>query len=134
MKALKRIGIIALVFALCFVLSMSAFAAVSYKESIYLKATQNNVTSAAYGGHSGKGNVSNHSGSAGDVKLSLQISTGDRWATYQTVTASPGTSNATSVWGEASTNYLFRIFLESSTYWVVGNPGRVAYGSIYTDG
>ena len=134
MKAIKRIGTIALVFALCFALSMSVFAAVSYKGSVSLTATQNNGTSSSYGGHSGKGTVSNHSGSAGDVNLSLQISAGDGWTTYQTVTASPGSSNSTSVWGKSTVNYLFRVYLASSTYWVVGNPGRVATGSVYTDG
>lgn len=131
MKIIKRIRIIALVFVLCFALSV--FAAVSYKGSASLTATQNNVTSSSYGGRSGKGSVSNHSGSAGDVNLSLLISAGNGWTTYETVTASPGSSVSTKIWGE-NASFLFRVYLESSTYWVVGNPDRIATGYVYTDG
>lgn len=130
----KRFAAIVLVFALCFSLSVSVFAAVSCKGFVSLKANQNNVTSGHYAGHNGQGGASNNAGSAGDVKLSLQISGGNGWTTYQTVSAAPGSYALTTVWGRETVDYLFRVYLESSTFWLIGHPGRIATGYVYTDG
>lgn len=62
----------------------------------------------------------------------MQLSNGSSWTEYAKITGAPGTYTATNIWGRADTEYLFRVTVASSQWYLFGNPGRIAYGYLYT--
>lgn len=133
MKTAKRLLTVTLVFVVCFTLAISVAAYnLQYKDRICLPANKNSVTSAGYAGNHGRGRIVNEAGSAGDAEIDLQISNGNGWTTYTTETAAPGDSKKTDIWGRSDTELLFRVVVSSSDWYPIGNPGRIAYGYIYT--
>ena len=133
MKATKRLISVAFVFVICFTLAVSVAAYdLTYKGSVLLSADKYSVTSSQYSGNHGRGRIYNLSGSAGNATIALQLSNGSSWTTYTTETAAPGTSLFTNIWGRHDTEYLFRVIVSSSEWYLFGNPGRIAYGYVYT--
>lgn len=133
MKTVKRMVSVALVFVLCFALAISVSAYnLVYKGSVTLSADEYSVTSNGYGGNHGRGRLYNISESAGNATLSLQLSSGTGWTEYAKITGAPGSSTYTDIWGRADREYLFRVEVASSQWYLFGNPGRVAYGYVYT--
>ena len=134
MKKLIRILSACLAFALCFSLAVSVFAYnFQLRGTVTLPANKNSVTSKAYGGTCAKGTLYNNSGSAGNASLTLKYSSGTEWVNLQTVIAAPGASASTSPWGRLGYDYLFKITVSSSPIVLIGNPGRIATGYIYTE-
>lgn len=133
MKTMRRSICAVLVFIMCFALSISAFAAtLTLKGSVKLAADKNSVTSNGYAGTLGYGKLYNSADSVGDAKLTLQLSTGSGYVSYTTITASAGKTVSTNNWGNYPTEYLYRVIVESSDYYLIGNPGRIATGYVYT--
>ena len=102
-----------------------------YRESVQLPANKNEVSTNSYAGNYGKGSLSVLSGSAGNAKLLLKSSTGSGWTTLTSISVAPGGYDSTNVWGRDDTDYLFKIVVQSDPK-VLGNPGRIAYGYLYT--
>lgn len=133
MKVAKRALSIILVFTICFALAITVSAYnLTRKGSVTLTAGAYSVTSDGYGGNHGKGRLYNRAESAGDAILTLQLSTGNGWTEYSRVTCAPDEEKDTAIWGRADTDYLFRVTVTSSQWYLFGNPGRVAYGYVYT--
>lgn len=133
MKTTKRLLSVVLVFVLCFTLAVSVAAYdLAYQGYVKLSADEYSVTSKAYSGNHGRGLLVNDSGSAGDATISLQLSSGNGWTTYAKETANPGKSIYTDIWGRHDTDFLFRVVVASSQWYLIGNPGRIAYGYLYT--
>jgi len=103
-----------------------------YRTVIQLNANQNQVQSNSYAGNYGKGGLSVVFGSAGNAKLLLQSSTGYGWSTLTTISVAPGGYDTTNIWGRDDTDYLYRITVQSDPMYDSGNPGRIAYGYLYT--
>lgn len=130
----KRLISAILVFSICFILAISVSAHdLNCQAFVQLTASENSVASKGYFGHYGQGKISNHSASAGDAVIELQMSIGNGWVTYETVTVAPGGDAWTEEYGDSKTHYLVRVKISSSTYYETGNPGRIATGSVYTD-
>lgn len=132
MKIRKALVSLALSCTLAFVLlaAVSAYTLV-YRGSVSLAANQNSVTSSAYAGKYGRGNLTNHAQSAGDARLYLDETTGGSWYNLTSIVVAPGKSGQTNIWGNTG-DRLFRISVHSTNKPIFGNPGRIAYGYIYT--
>lgn len=105
---------------------------VSYRTYVQLPADMNEVTSTSHAGNFGKGTIQNLSGSAGDAKLLLQCSTGEGFVTLTSFSVSPGGFDQSNIWGLGDTDFLFRVVVQSDPKVYLGNPGRIAYGYLYT--
>lgn len=103
-----------------------------FKQSITLTASQSSVSSSQYGGHYGRGTLTNNAGSAGYAKLELMSSSGSGWHKLTTIYAAAGKSDSTAVWGRSDTDYLFKIIIRPLVVPDEGYPGVIAYGNIYT--
>ena len=103
-----------------------------YRAFVLLGADKHEVSSSSFAGNYGKGVLWVHYGSAGNAKLLLQSSTGSGFSTLTTIYAAPGAEEATNDWGREDTDYLFRIVVRPHPSHLIGNPGRVAHGYLYT--
>ena len=103
----------------------------NWRETVTLPANKNEVTSSAYAGNVGKANLEVEFGSAGNAKLIFQYSTGGGWNSIESISVIPGDIGATSIWGN-SNEFLFRIKVQSDPWVLIGNPGRIAWGRLYT--
>lgn len=124
------------------VVAVSVFLVASISISAYnmrfryrasLAANQKVATTQQYGDWVGQAKGYNNSGSAGDVVIEIQNSTGDGWGVLQQVTLEPGGRGETSIWGAANTQQLWRgnVYVPKAPWF--GNPGRIASVSVYTD-
>ena len=129
----KKIAGLVLSLVLCLSLAISVFAisADTYRGYVRLSANEKSVTSKQFGGVVGRGEVSNHSGSAGAVNIELQSSSGSSWKSLTTITAEPGQIKSSNSWGNGE-DQLFRIIVSAKDAPWFGNPGCIAYGYIYT--
>ena len=104
----------------------------TFKESVLLPSDQNTVYTGSHAGNYGQGTLTVIYGSAGNAKLYLQTSTGDGWSTLTEISAIPGGSDSTNIWGRHDKDYLYRVVVQSDPMIFNGNPGRIAYGYLYT--
>lgn len=113
---------------------MTAFGAynLKFRTSVQLSANKNEITSSGYAGNFAKGGLYVHSGSAGKAKVLLQNSTGTGWKTLETVSVNVGQIGYTNIWGLGSVDFLYRITVQSDPKYLIGNPGRIATGYLYT--
>lgn len=130
MKKSLRVLSVLCVCAVLLTIAVSA-AGETLKKTVSLAATQNEAISGQAGGHSAFARGRNDSGSAHNIGVALQYSTGSGWSDAQTIRVSPGNTGQTSTWGRITVDYLFRTKL-----WVpgiqIGNPGCIATGYLYT--
>lgn len=112
--------------------TVSAYVANVYRGGTTLGAAYSYAASNSYGGLIGRATGYNNSGSAGSVRVSLELSSGAGWVAYDYVILPPGSSGGTGSWGRAPQNYLYRVVLQPTTN-PGGYPGRIASGSVYTD-
>jgi len=132
MKVIRSTFCTILIFVLCGVLSISVFAAASPRGTCHLGVTARRAETGGYAGTVGYGALDNSSESAGNVKLTLQLSDGTGYVSYATVTAAPGRSNQTSDWGNYPTEYLYKVVVVPSTIPAIGYPGCIADGHVYS--
>ena len=103
-----------------------------YRDYVLLPANKNEVHTDSFSGNYGKGELMVAYGSAGNAKLLLQTYTGTGYTTLTTISAAPGATDATNVWGRDDHAYEFRIIVRSDPIVLIGNPGRIADGYIFT--
>lgn len=122
---------LAILLVFCCSVALASYT-MQFRTSVQLPANKNEVESYQYGGNYGKGSLSVVDGSAGNAKLILKNSVGGGWQTLTSIIVSPGHSDTTNVWGRQDSQYLFKIVVQSSPKVWSGNPGRIAYGTLYT--
>lgn len=130
MKKTIRILSVLCVCALLMTIAVSA-AGETLKKTVSLKATQNEAVSGQSGGNTAYAKGSNNAGSAHNIGVALQYSTGSGWKDFEAInTIPPGKSDLTSRHGSTTVDYLFRVKL-----WVpgiqIGNPGCIGTGYLY---
>lgn len=130
---IRRLAVsLALTLGLTFIFTVTVFAyTMTYRGSVTLAANQASVTSSQYGGQVGQGKLYNHAQSAGDAKLFLDENLGNGWSNLTTIISAPGQTRTTDIWGNSS-DRLFRISVHSTYKPIIGNPGRISTGYIYT--
>lgn len=129
-----RRSLVSFVFAIgcTFIFSTVVFAyTMILRGSVTLAANQASVTSSQYGGKVGQGKLYNHAQSAGNAKLYLDENFGNGWSTLTTIISEPGQTEWTEVWGNAG-DRLFRISVHSTYKPIIGYPGRISTGYVYT--
>lgn len=112
----KVISTLALALVLVMCLSITAMA-YSGEASVTLKNTENEAISAVLACHAAKATATNRADSNHSVSAALQLSAGNGWSNYGTVTMQPGSTGNTGTWGRADTVYLCRVQL-----WIPGLP------------
>ncbi|KIR01139.1 hypothetical protein P261_02908 [Lachnospiraceae bacterium TWA4] len=131
----KRSIMIILIIAISImcVSNVVAITATKYRQTIELDAKTTSIKSSNKAGNCAKGTVSNHRGSARSVTLKLQSNSGKSWKTLAVISANPGVNKTTASWGRSDTDYLFRINLSVTNPPLIGTPGCIAVGKIYTN-
>lgn len=131
---MKRVRSFVVLMIAMFLLSFTSVCAyeMHHRTTVQLTADSNSIASSGYAGNYGKGTLTVISGSAGNAKLFLQDTTGNGWKTLTIISVSPGSFDETNIWGRDDTDYLFRIVVQSDPWVSSGNPGRIAYGYLYT--
>lgn len=119
----KLISMLALMLVLVMCLSVTAMA-YSGKKTVSLGSSQNEAYSEKLTCHAAYVSAENSSSSLHNVSAALQLSTGDSWSNYGTVTMAPGSEGKTGTWGRSTVVYFGRAIL-----WV---PGTASSGCTAT--
>lgn len=112
----KLISLLALMLVLVMCLSVTAMA-YSGQKTVKLGSSQNEAYSDRLVCHAAKVGACNYGSSKYNVSAALQMSVGNGWSNYGTVTMAPGSSGNTGIWGRSTVDYFGR-----ATLWVPGLP------------